>query len=300
VNIAWFRAALPDPATLLDETAPVIAALRVTHHLDVITAAEAHDFVWRHFRAPYDVCVYELGHTPAHRFIRAYLPHYPGVVAPRGLGVAPAIFNSESEDRANSRPEARTNAEFTLGLLDPGRLDLVERAARRARDAGMAVGVITDEPARVLRDADLIVATEWPPARGAPTAALLGMAAVKPVVVLEVEATAGWPALDPQTWQPRGWSGASPIVVSIDPRDEEHSLLLAVRRLAADAPLRARLAAAGHAWWREHATIDHAVRAWEQLLADAAATAAPPRHGQDHSDGLRATLAEFGVQVDFL
>ena len=283
----------------MDETAPVIAGLQRTHHLDVIIKAEAHDFVWRHFRSPYNVCVYELGSTPAHRFLRAYLLHYPGVIAPHGLGVA------APETTPRSESSARGVTRLAVGLLDVGRLDIVQRAISRAHEAGISVEILTGEPVRVLCDADVIIATPWPPTSGAPTAALLGMAAQKTVVVLEVEATADWAALDPQTWQPRGWSAEPPIVISIDPRDEEHSLLLAIKRLARDARLRESLAASGHEWWRANATVNHAVRAWEAILKDAskAAPAQPPRddrHGADHSDGVRATLAEFGVSVDFL
>jgi hypothetical protein len=74
------------------------------------------------------------------------------------------------------------------------------------------------------------------------------MAARKPVIVLETTTTAEWPALDPQTWRPRGFSSDPPIVVSLDPRDEEHSLVLAIQRLSTDAALRWRLGDAAHAW----------------------------------------------------
>jgi hypothetical protein len=74
------------------------------------------------------------------------------------------------------------------------------------------------------------------------------MAARKPLIVLETTSTADWPALDPQTWQPRGFGTDAPIVVSLDPRDEEHSLVLAIQRLSKDAALRVRLASAAHEW----------------------------------------------------
>jgi hypothetical protein len=76
------------------------------------------------------------------------------------------------------------------------------------------------------------------------------MAAGKPVIVFETLVTAGWAALDPQTWQPRGFGreSADPVAVSIDPRDEEHSLMLAIQRLSSDPGLRARLADAAQAW----------------------------------------------------
>jgi hypothetical protein len=82
--------------------------------------------------------------------------------------------------------------------------------------------------------------------------AVAAMAARKPVIVLETSLTAEWPALDPQTWRPRGFGTDAPIVVSLDPRDEEHSLVLAIQRLSSDPVLRARLADAAYLWTTEH------------------------------------------------
>src|SRR5687767_10907742 len=100
-----------------------------------------------------------------------------------------------------------------------------------------------------MREADVIVSLPWPVTGEAYTSALAAMAARKPVIVLETTSTAEWPALDPQTWQPRGFSPDAPIVVSLDPRDEEHSLVLAIQRLSSDSDLRAQLADAAYAWW---------------------------------------------------
>ncbi len=74
MRLAWFRATPPDSNTLLDRTAPLIDALRRLHTLDIITAAEAHDFVWKHGRQPYELCVYEIGSSPAQRFVHAVPP----------------------------------------------------------------------------------------------------------------------------------------------------------------------------------------------------------------------------------
>jgi hypothetical protein len=293
MRIAWFRPSRPDAADPLDESAPVLAALAERHQIDLVTEARAHDFVWMHFRRPYDRFVYELGHTPAHRFMQAYLRHYPGIVAPRGLGVPAPLA-------PGSQPEPGSGSRLRLGVLDAAQATAVGRAVERARANGAAVDLLTGSPPDVLREAHAICAVEWPPREGSTTAALLGMAAGKPVVVLEVEGTAGWPALDPQTWRARGVDDRPPIVVSVDPRDEEHSLMLAFARLAADAGLRAALGAAGAAWWRTHATLEHAVEAWERMLAEEPAAAPHARRPADHSEGLRDTLADFGVSVDFL
>ena len=80
MKIAWFRAGAPDQLDPLDDTAALIDALGAEHAIDVFVEANAHDFVWRHFLTPWDLCVYELDDTPAHQFIWAYLLNYPGIV----------------------------------------------------------------------------------------------------------------------------------------------------------------------------------------------------------------------------
>jgi glycosyltransferase involved in cell wall biosynthesis len=41
---------------------------------------DAHDFVWKHQREPYDLVVYQLGNAPCHDYMWAYLARYPGLV----------------------------------------------------------------------------------------------------------------------------------------------------------------------------------------------------------------------------
>jgi hypothetical protein len=332
MRLAWFRTTPPDARDLLDRTAPLIEVLRRTHDITVITAAQAHDFVWRHDRQPYDLCIYEPGPTPAHRFIWPYLLQYPGLVIPaammtieprawtraRAVVVGDAAVAESLRDEWHATIKVATpgvrgrrhstdgvrarHRDLAVGTLDGARADLLQRAIDRARRGGAAVTLDPHgEPEMVLQTADVIVALEWPPAAGPPLAALHGMAAALPVVVLEVEATAGWPALNPQTWQPREFSAATAVAVSIDPRDEEHSLVLTLARLAADAALRTRLGEAGHAWWAAHATLDHAVASWDDILAEAVALyPAAPEPLDDGSARAREILDELGVSVDFL
>jgi len=324
LRLAWFKATRPDAGAPADRTAPAIERLRRTHDVEIVTVADAWDFVWKHNRQPYDVCVYEPGSAPAQQFIWPYLLHYPGVVvlhatvmrdvrawsgsrivvvfdaavaqsledehpAARLRHVAPGVPTADSRRRAATSP-------LRVGMFDDSRREVVERAAQRARDRGAAVRVL-DTP----HEADIIVALDWPPAAGPPAAALHAMASGLPAIVLEVEATADWPALDPQNWRPRAFSAEAPIAVSIDPRDEEHSLMLAMARLAADAPLRSALGTAGHAWWRAHATIEHAAAGWDAILREAATLGPPsPQPVADGSESARRILGELGVAVDFL
>ena len=162
-------------------------------------------------------------------------------------------------------------------------------------------------PDRVLDEADVIVAMSWPPADEA-TLAIAGMAAGRAVVVFEAEHTAGWPALDPQTWQPRGWTGERPVVVSVDPRDEEHSLSLALRRLASDSALRRRARDRGArvvAPARDRRSRGPRVAIDPRRKPRRSPLRSGPRNWPRHltADGTeraRAILAEFGATVDFL
>jgi hypothetical protein len=158
-----------------------------------------------------------------------------------------------------------------------------------------------------LNAADVVVAMQWPTFGRPLTDALSGFAAARAVIVAETASTAHWPSLDPQTWQPRsvptGLGNAEvPIAISIDPRDEEHSLMLALVRLANDAALRAALGRAARAWWEQHATVAHAVDAWTALLDDARTLPAPPRPAgwpahldADGGGTMTAILEQFGL-----
>jgi glycosyltransferase involved in cell wall biosynthesis len=41
---------------------------------------DAHDFVWRNRRRPYDLTVFQMGNAPCHDYMWAYLVRYPGLV----------------------------------------------------------------------------------------------------------------------------------------------------------------------------------------------------------------------------
>lgn len=381
MKLAWFRATRLDEASSLDDTAPLVAVLQSTHDIEVFTSADAHDFVWKHFRAAYDVCVFELNNTRTHAFVWPYLLQYTGVVLLRSLTLhdsrahalaregrledyaAEFSFNEghwprqtralQSVPRGNwpmlrvplmaariavvphqavaaalqdEYPEARMRyapigvskvqevpsvpkvqgSPTTFGLISSDRVDVARRALARAQEGGAPATLMIDVSAeRVLQAADVIVALQWPSSREGHVLALTAMAAGKPVVVLETVSTADWPALDPQTWRPRGSAAVAPIAVSIDLRDEEHSLAVAIRRLSTDATLRTQLGSAAHAWWREHATLGHAREEWNRILTEAVALD-PPRRPADwpahlNADGTeraRAILEECGATVD--
>jgi hypothetical protein len=363
MRVAWFR---PSPVSALDAriTTAFETELSRSQTVDAFDERTAHDFVWKHFRAPYDVCLYEWNHTPRHRFVGAYLFHYPGVLLVHSLvgarhalavsrlvvmgnssaaelvlldvpseriRVAPqfaapiaapasrdpsvsAVGGSLSANRrpalfgrAAARPDVAEADVVRFAVIDAEHIEIAERAMARARTAGAAAALVEPEGDidRTIYDADVVIALQGPTFAEPLTPALLGMSAGRPVIVSEAEATADWPTLDPQTWLPRGLVGnESPVAVSIDPRDEEHSLMLAIRRLSADASLRAQLGTAARRWWETHATPKHAADSWSRILKDAVSIAPPrasdlPAHlTADGTAFARQVLAEFDISVD--
>src|SRR5262245_51116149 len=203
---------------------------------------------------------------------------------------------------------AKHDSPLRIGVLGHSPRQTIVRAVRRAVDSGASVELMSDTSTdRVLRDADLILALPWPP-NGDLIPAIAAMSCGRPLVVFETESSAGWPTLDPQTWLPRAIDARErPIAVAIDPRDEEHSLALALRRLGADRELRGALASAAFEWWDHHATLAHAVTAWQAVIKEAASllpgTLPPdwPRHlSADGTARAREILGDFALSVDFL
>ncbi len=213
------------------------------------------------------------------------------------VGTADPVGGSPIDRRAPQGP-------VTVAVVDGGSVTTAARATARARAAGADVTLLPDGPQAWT--ADILLALRRP-ALGAPVAAALrGMSLGKPVIVAETAHTAAWPSFDPQNWQPRGFDrDVAPIVVSVDPRDEAHSLAVALHRLAAEPALRTTLGETARAWWHGHATVARAASAWDAVLAEAVTLAAParpsgwPAHLRDDGTArARTILAECGATTD--
>ena len=97
---------------------------------------------------------------------------------------------------------------------------------------------------------------------------------------------------------------SAPVSIAIDILDEDHSLRLAMRRLATDPALRAELGAAARAWWERGHTpalmADDYERLIEMAIAQPPNPPSLPPHMRD--EGLRrarALLDRFGLDVPF-
>ena len=155
------------------------------------------------------------------------------------------------------------------------------------RDAARTLGVearltatgplADDELPAHLAAADVGVALQWPPSRGVAPAGLGWLAAGKPTIITDLAHTSDIPALDPRDWAIAGRPAArdaagnplEPAAVAIDILDEDHSLGLAVARLAADPMLRAELGRAARHLWETQFTLEHMAAGYRQAIDDA-------------------------------
>ncbi len=132
-----------------------------------------------------------------------------------------------------------------------GRALGIEKLEKNVTIAGF---VSDQEMGDYLAAADVCLCMRWPSSRETSASWLRCLAAGRPTVITDLVHTSDIPALDPRTWtllhapQPDSGQGGrkksgpvDPVCVSIDIVDEDHSLRLAMRRLATDARLRASL-----------------------------------------------------------
>jgi len=169
---------------------------------------------------------------------------------------------------------------------------------------------------REILAADVCLCLRWPTNREASGPWIRALAAGKPTVVNDLAHLVDLPTLDPRTWEVqvaaaaaadanRAWRRDEAVAVAIDILDEDHSLAIAMRRLALDATLRAELGAAARRHWAAQHTVAHMAADYERAIAAAIATPPPsrplPAHvTADHTGLARRLAAEVGVAVDFL
>ena len=185
------------------------------------------------------------------------------------------------------------------------------------RDHVTVTGYVDDaEVDAWLSRIDVAVCLRWPTAGESSASWLRCLAAGRPTVTTDLVHSSDVPSLDPRTWLvqhtradahaarvPPTWRDA--VTVAVDVLDEEHSLGLAMSRLANDRELRETLGANALEHWRAHHTLAHMRDAYESAL-NAMATRplrqrpARPAHLDDDATGIiTATADAFGIAAPF-
>jgi glycosyltransferase involved in cell wall biosynthesis len=181
-------------------------------------------------------------------------------------------------------------------------------AALGLRDRVAITGYLEtdDELTDAIAACDIVVNLRWPTAREMSGPWLRALAAGKATITIDLAHLWDIPSFDPRTWTANlaGVRGPGAVTVAIDILDEDHSLRLALRRLATDADLRASLGAAARQYWRDEHSPEASVEDYDRVIARALARPAPradlPPHLIDNGDSrLRDLLGPFGVGVHF-
>lgn len=164
--------------------------------------------------------------------------------------------------------------------------------------------------------ADVCLCLRWPTARETSASWLRCLAAGRPTVVTDLADLIDVPTLDPRSWTlmtaptraadvvtPPDWRRA--VAVAVDILDEQHSLGLALGRLASDASLRRLLGVNARQWWQAHHTLDHQARGYQEAFATALEAPRRRGHRAPHADEdggrhARTLLEPFGLCPDFL
>ncbi len=175
-------------------------------------------------------------------------------------------------------------------------------------------GYLPDEEIDDYLDAsDVCLCMRWPTSRETSASWLRCLAAGKPTISTDLVHTVDVPTLDPRTWtvlearlkpRPPDEEPTGPVGVSIDILDEDHSLKLAMRRLATDAGLRSMLGSNARKSWSRRFRLEQMVSGYRHTIDLALACPAPdplsrghlPKHlladGTEHAERL---LREAGL-----
>jgi glycosyltransferase involved in cell wall biosynthesis len=149
---------------------------------------------------------------------------------------------------------------------------------------------------------DVSLNLRWPTARELSGPWLRSLALGRATVILDLAHLATVPSLDPRTWRARldGSGPLSPVCVAVDVLDEDHSLKLALRRLAVDTALRDRLGRSARDYWQRFHAVSGMVDDYGRAIARAIAAPTPdaplPAHLiDDGGHRLRAVMSQFGL-----
>jgi hypothetical protein len=169
-------------------------------------------------------------------------------------------------------------------------------------------GYVPDaELSRYLGAADICACLRWPTNRETSASWLRCLAAGRATIVSDLSHLTDVPTIDPRGWRVQDArarldnDARAPIAVAVDLVDEQHSLQLAIDRLAREQPVRDGIASAARRWWRTHHQLDPMAEAYDAAIAEALVRHPPDVERPEHllADGsrrLRALASSFGVE----
>jgi glycosyltransferase involved in cell wall biosynthesis len=159
-----------------------------------------------------------------------------------------------------------------------------------------------DELTDCIAACDVTLNLRWPTARETSGPWLRCLAAGRASITIDLAHTADAPSIDPRTWRRQGATDEAPVSVALDILDEDHSLRIAMRRLAADRSLRDALGAAAREYWTARHSPAIMVEDYRRVLRLAADAPVPepalPAHLRNDASGLLTRLlGNVGVAV---
>jgi glycosyltransferase involved in cell wall biosynthesis len=160
-----------------------------------------------------------------------------------------------------------------------------------------------DDFTECIATCDIALNLRWPTAREVSGPWLRCLAAGKPTIVVDLAHLVNVPSLDPRTWQPNAACvphQGEPCCVAIDILDEDHSLRLAMRRLATDPALRAALGSAARDYWKTEHSVHAMAADYRRVIALARSRPVPdvrlpPHLVDDGCRTLRQALEPFSL-----
>ncbi len=208
-------------------------------------------------------------------------------------------------------PDLHQRVRFLLAGETVDYYDMVREAASLgiASQVSVAGYVADDEIDDYLAASDVCLCMRWPSSRETSASWLRCLAAGKPTISTDLVHTIDVPTMDPRNWSVlaglnRTAVEGEPMLdtravgVSIDILDEIHSLKLAMRRLATDAPLRSSLGSNARALWASRFRLESMAAGYASTIENALRASIPETGSRaEWPEHLRSTGAEYAEEV---
>jgi glycosyltransferase involved in cell wall biosynthesis len=166
-------------------------------------------------------------------------------------------------------------------------------------EAVLMLGMLDDKAfEQTIASVDVCISLRWPTALETSGPWIQALSAGRPTIITDLEQLSHVPALDPRNWPAGQTTGNVAVSVAVDILDEDHSLTLAMRRLATDKDLRVSLGRSGRAFWEREHSEARMLNDYRRVMVEAAslpipALVLPPHLRPDPMAHMRDVLADF-------